>query len=91
METQTIDRLFLELSQVTHATTAKENALQDEVKRLREALVYVAFAGHATPLHMLPKGVTLIDDDTVEVRLNAGRVARATLRSNAEVRGDAPP
>lgn len=78
METETIDRLFLELSQVTQATTEKEIALHSEVCLLREALVYVAFAGHATPLHMLPKGVTLIDNDTVEVRLNAGLVARAT-------------
>ena len=34
METETIDRLFLELSQVTQATTAKEIALQDKVRRL---------------------------------------------------------
>lgn len=78
METETIDRLFLELSQVTQATTAKELALQDEVQRLREALVYVAFATHDTPQYMLPKGVTLLGNDTVEVRLNAGRVVRAS-------------
>ena len=38
METETIDRLFLELSQVTQATTAKELALQNEVAALREQL-----------------------------------------------------
>lgn len=38
MQTETIDRLFLELSQVSGATTAKELALQAEVKRLRTAV-----------------------------------------------------
>ena len=38
METETIDRLFLELSQVTQATTAKELALGVEVERLRTAM-----------------------------------------------------
>jgi hypothetical protein len=38
METETIDRLFLELSQVTQATTAKELALQDEVDRLMDVI-----------------------------------------------------
>ena len=40
MQTETIDRLFLELSQVSKATTAKELELQREVRWLREALVY---------------------------------------------------
>ena len=35
METETIDKLFLELSQVTRATTAKELALYQDSKRLR--------------------------------------------------------
>lgn len=38
METETIDRLFLELSQVTQAVTVKEIALQVEVQRLRSLL-----------------------------------------------------
>ena len=38
MTTESIDRLFLELSQFTQATTAKELALRDEVLRLRTAM-----------------------------------------------------
>jgi hypothetical protein len=45
-----------------------------ELERLRAALVYVAHAGHSTPLHMLPTGVTLIDGDAVEVRLDGWSV-----------------
>lgn len=37
-QTETIDRLFLELSQFTSATTARELALKDENKRLRGVL-----------------------------------------------------
>jgi hypothetical protein len=77
MQTETIDRLFLELSQVTQATTAKELDLQREVRWLREALVYVAHAGHGTPQHMLPAGVILGDSNYVEVRLPHGRVVKA--------------
>ena len=36
--TESIDRLFLELSQFTQATTAKESALRDEVLRLKTAM-----------------------------------------------------
>jgi hypothetical protein len=36
--TESIDRLFLELSQFTQATTARELALKDEVLRLRTAM-----------------------------------------------------
>lgn len=77
MQTETIDRLFLELSQVTQATTAKEMELQREVRWLREALVYVAHAGHGTPQHMLPANVLLGDNNYVEVRLPHGRVVKA--------------
>lgn len=41
------------------------------------ALVYVAHASHATPLHMLPKGVTLYDADGVKVVLPSGDVVIA--------------
>lgn len=77
METETIDRLFLELSQVTAATTAKELELQREVRLLREALVYVAHAGHGTPQYQLPIGVKLGDSNSVEVRLIGDRVVKA--------------
>ena len=39
----------------------------EEVENLRKALVYVAFALHATPQYMLAQGITLIDGDTVRV------------------------
>ena len=77
METETIDRLFLELSQVTQATTARELDLQREVRWLREALVYVAHAGHGTPQYMLPPNVMLGGNNEVEVRLPHGRVVKA--------------
>lgn len=38
LETRTIDALFLELAQVTKATTPKEAALQETNKDLRRAL-----------------------------------------------------
>jgi len=37
MDTETIDRLFLELSQVTRATTRKELDLANEINRLNMA------------------------------------------------------
>jgi ABC-type transporter Mla subunit MlaD len=37
METETIDRLFLELSQFTRATTAKELKLRDALLQLADA------------------------------------------------------
>jgi hypothetical protein len=39
----------------------------EEVKNLRKALVYAAFALHDTPQYMLAQGITLIDGDTVRV------------------------
>jgi len=37
-QTEMIDKLFLELSQVTNATTAKEIAIFTKLKELREAV-----------------------------------------------------
>lgn len=48
METETIDKLFLELSQVTRATTGKELALEAKVKRLRDAIKPFADLIHTT-------------------------------------------
>lgn len=42
-----------------------------------DALLHLAFAGHATPQHMLPDGVTLFDNDGVLVKLPDGRVVTA--------------
>ena len=44
---------------------------------LEAALLYVATEGHAAPLHTLPKGVTLFDNDGVQVKLPDGRIAHA--------------
>jgi hypothetical protein len=46
LDTEAIDRLFLELSQFTHATTAKELALRAEVARLRKALEWIVQPDH---------------------------------------------
>lgn len=51
---------------------ATEPQSQDEVNALREALVYVAHAGHSTKQHMLPTGVMLLDNDGVVVRVPDG-------------------
>ena len=44
-ETETIDRLFLELSQFTSATTKKELEKDKEIERLREALRKISKIG----------------------------------------------
>ena len=44
MQTESIDRLFLELSQVTKAKTARELALEAENKTLRESLSAIRMA-----------------------------------------------
>lgn len=60
-----------------------------EIDRLRAALVYVAFALHGTPQHMLAEGITLIDGDTVRVSRDGWTVeasvnpARATPPTRA--------
>lgn len=57
------------------ATIREQSA---EIERLQRALVYVAYAGHATALHMLPTGVMLIDGHAVEVKLD-GKIIRADV------------
>ena len=53
----------------------------DEINNLKEALVYVAFASHRTPLRQLPRGIILSGNDTVEVKLNAGITVTAISKS----------
>ena len=53
-------------------TAAPAPQAQGEIDALRQALVYVAHAGHITPRHMLPKGVMLCDGDGVVVRVPNG-------------------
>ena len=49
------------------AKCGQPSGATEEVENLRKALVYVAFALHATPQYMLAQGITLIDGDTVRV------------------------
>lgn len=57
---------------------AQPAAQQGEIERLRKALVYTAFALHATPQHMLASGISLIDGDTVEVKRDGWSVRAST-------------
>lgn len=66
---------------MNNLTAADHQRLRDRVDELEAALVYSAFAQHGTPLHMLPKGIALIDDDRVEVVLKDGR--KVTARSGS--------
>lgn len=58
--------------------TERADKYETRCKLLEAALVYSAFAQHGTPLHMLPKGITLINDDRVEVVLEDGRKVTAS-------------
>jgi hypothetical protein len=44
-DTETIDRLFLELSQFTNATTAKERGLRDALERIARHLPIMGSTG----------------------------------------------
>jgi F0F1-type ATP synthase epsilon subunit len=52
----------------------------DEIERLRAALVYACFAQHKTPQYQLPRGITLIGANTVEVTVD-GFTVRAENQS----------
>jgi hypothetical protein len=54
--------------------------LNERIELLERALVYSAHMQHATPQHMLPKGVALLDDDGVRVKLPTGEVIEASTR-----------
>ena len=68
METKIIDRLFLELSQVTQATTAKEIALQGKLEDLRDDVVRALAAWDGT---VLPKA----HDGMMQERMESLRAA----------------
>lgn len=61
------------------APVAAQPGAPDEIRRLRMALVYVAYALHGTPQHMLAEGITLIGGDAVRVRRDGWEVG-ADLR-----------
>ena len=54
-------------AEVNMSTAQPVAEATEEVENLRKALVYVAFALHDTPQHMLAQGIALIDCDTVRV------------------------
>ena len=62
VETESIDRLFLELSQFTQATTAKELALNEELKRTTERLERIADAAKKVTTCMASQVPTYLED-----------------------------
>jgi len=86
MDTETIDRLFLELSQVTQATTAKEIALQGKLDDLRAALLNCARQAEALKRDCSP------DPESWQAVRNAKYQAISTTAHIAlgTVRGPAP-
>jgi len=72
METETINRLFLELSQFTTAKTALELALEAEVERLREAYERTSFA--AIQAQLRKHGGHTDECASVDVRPGSGQL-----------------
>lgn len=66
MDTETIDRLFLELSQFTKATTANELALRAEVERLRGVLLEVGRSQRSKDRTYSTYTELLVKDDLIE-------------------------
>lgn len=66
-ETETIDKLFLELSQFTKSTTAKELQLEADKARLVEALEYA-------------ESLKLFDDDFIKSLKFSNRLALNKLK-----------
>ncbi|CAB4214566.1 hypothetical protein UFOVP1459_46 [uncultured Caudovirales phage] len=85
METETIDRLFLELSQFTRATTGKELALANqlaeakaEIERLRKALreIYEVYAGSEG----IPQPMTAAEGYLLSLLMEVVRIAQKALK-----------
>lgn len=57
MDTETIDKLFLELSQVTSARTKRERELESDVEELRQALVGLVGAHSREELVQIKEGL----------------------------------
>lgn len=85
METETIDRLFLELSQFTRATTGKELALANqlaeakaEIERLRKALreIYEVYAGSEG----IPQPMTAAEGYLLSLLMEVVRIAQEALK-----------
>ena len=76
METETIDRLFLELSQVTKAKTKRERDLQDSCRELRRVLCVAC-----DELEGLARiyGVERIKELAANIRRNTGCTAEDAL------------
>ena len=85
METETIDRLFLELSQFTRATTGKELALANQlaeakakIVRLREALreIHEVYAGSEG----IPQPMTAAEGYLLFLLKETAEIAQETLQ-----------
>ncbi|MGO4151375.1 hypothetical protein [Cupriavidus sp. YAF13] len=68
-----------------HAAPPAPVSRAKEVDGLRRALVYVAHAMHSERQYVCAKGVTLIDNDGVEVRLDDGRKVHVRLSQSASL------
>jgi adenosine deaminase len=73
METETIDKLFLELSQVTKAKTERELALEKSLKRQLESHDSIAMVLRGPPSdHGLAKCIEQCDDFVAEAKRALG-------------------
>ena len=73
METELLDKLFLELSQVTSARTKRELELIDDVEDLRKALVGIVGAETREDLMQIKTGLEKlpVPDDERSAMVNA--------------------
>jgi hypothetical protein len=85
METETIDRLFLELSQFTRATTGKELALANQlaeakakIVRSRETLreIHEVYAGSEG----IPQPMTAAEGYLLSLLMEVVRIAQEALK-----------
>jgi len=88
METETIDRLFLELSQVTKATTARELALEKELAAAKAELADAEsrLQGYAKAVQDLTENQLLQDSATAAVmeRAEKAEAELTACREDAE-------
>lgn len=80
-----IDALCKVADMVTNGTLNRDKnaelkaALNDSMW-LRRALVKAAFALHSTPIHQLPEGMALVDNNEVRVRVDGNWVVARIRR-----------
>lgn len=72
------------LAKTSANETTEQLGLQVALGRVKAALIYACFAQHKTPQYMLPKGITLINGDAVEVTVDGVKVYAGPDRSAQE-------